>query len=199
MKTITIYLEGGGDTDALRCRCREGFQKLFDKCAFKRRPKLVACGGRGKAFDRFCTAQKLGEEVALLLVDSEDPMSDIEHTWEHLKTRDNWTKPENATDEQVLMMTTCMETWIVTDRAALRSHYGSSLNENQLPALNNLESRDRHAIQESLERATSTCSNKYEKGKKSFQILSLLSRSTLEGHLPSFVRDMRILEATLWF
>ena len=50
----TIYLEGGGDSNQLKIRCREGFCKLLEKCGFARRmPKLVACGGRDAAFDRF--------------------------------------------------------------------------------------------------------------------------------------------------
>ena len=197
VKTLTIYLEGGGDSDELKRRCREGFRKLFEACKFDRMPKLVACGGRGNAFDRFCTAHAAGQEDAILLVDSEDPMADIEKTWAHLKSRDNWDKPGGASDDQVLMMTTCMETWIVADRAALRAHYGSELKENLLPPLVNLESRGRHAILDSLQNATKDCKNKFEKGKKSFQVLAVLKPDTLESYCPSFVRDRRILEEKL--
>ncbi len=94
-------------------------------------------------------------------------------------------------------MTTCMETWIVADREAWLSHYGSDLNEVQLPPLVSLEGRERHSVQDALERATSTCSNKYKKGKRSFQVLAVLTRAALEQHLPSFNRNMRILEASL--
>jgi hypothetical protein len=162
-------------------------------------PKLVAGGGREQTFKYFCTAHgaSASNSIVCLLVDSEDPMTDIERTWEHLKDRDDWDRPDGATDEQVLMMTACMETWIVADRAALRAHYGSNLNENQLPAVVNLETRGRQGIQDALERATSQCSNNYQKGKRSFQVMAVLTRATLEQHLPSFVRDMRILEATL--
>lgn len=197
VKTLTIYLEGGGDSDEIKRRCREGFRKLFESCKFKRMPKLVACGGRGNAFDRFCTAHEAGQEDAILLVDSEDPMEDIEKTWTHLKARDNWDKPSGAKDDQVLLMTTCMETWIVADRGALRAHYGSHLKENSLPSLVNLESRGRHTVQDALQNATKECKNKYEKGKKSFQVLAVLTPGTLEQHLPSFVRDRRILGETL--
>ncbi len=51
-----------------------------------------------------------------MLVDSEYPVANIEKTWEHLKQRDNWDRPAGADDEHVLLMTTCMETWIATDR-----------------------------------------------------------------------------------
>ena len=29
----TIYLEGGGDSNQLKIRCREGFRKLLEKCS----------------------------------------------------------------------------------------------------------------------------------------------------------------------
>ena len=110
MKT-TIYLEGGGDTRDLKSRCREGFHKLLLRCGFAgRMPHLVACGGRDAAFDDFKTGlahAKDGDFVGLW-IDSEDPMADIKATWSHLKTRDNWDKPDGATDEQVLLMTACM-------------------------------------------------------------------------------------------
>ena len=188
VKTVTIYLEGGGDTGQLKQRCREGFRKLFENCGFNRMPKLVACGGRGNAFDRFCTAHADGKEDAILLIDSEDPITDIEKTWEHLKVRDHWERPEGAKDEHVLLMTTCMETWIVADHAALRAFYRSALKESQLPLLVNLETRLRHSIQDSLQIATKDCKNKYEKGKRSFEVLAVLTRKTLEQHLPSFKR-----------
>ena len=197
VKTVTIYLEGGGDSGELKRRCREGFRKLLENCSFKRMPKLVACGGRGNAFDRFCTAHTDGREDAILLVDSEDPIADIDKTWPHLKLRDNWEKPDGAQDEQVLLMTTCMETWIVADRAALRTFYTSELKENQLPPLVNLEGRERHSVQDSLQNATKDCKNKYEKGKRSFEVLAVLTRATLEQHLPSFKRARKELAVKL--
>ena len=70
----TIYLEGGGDDSLVRIRCREGFRKLLAKCGFAgRMPRLVACGGRGAAFDRFKTAHETAGEYVALLIDSEDP------------------------------------------------------------------------------------------------------------------------------
>lgn len=197
VKTVTIYLEGGGDSEGLRSRCREGFRKLFQKCGFKRMPKLVACGGRGNAFDRFSTAHIDGKEDAILLVDSEDTITDIDKTWPHLKLRDNWDKPDGAQDNQVLLMTTCMETWIIADRAALRAFYNSDFNENQLPPLANLEGRERHTVQQSLQNATKECKNKYEKGARSFEVLAVLTRATLENHLPSFKRARKELAEKL--
>ncbi len=197
----TIYLEGGGDNSAqLKIRCREGFRKLLAKCGFNgRMPKLVACGGREAAFDHFETAHRtrLAREYVALLIDSEDPMSNIETTWMHLKARDGWTKPHGASDDQVLLMTTCMETWIIVDRTALARHYGRKLQTSILPSLVNVEARPRDDVQIRLVNATSRCSNAYAKGKRSFETLGELDPVVLRRQLPSFDRMLRILNSTL--
>jgi Domain of unknown function (DUF4276) len=194
-----LYIEGGESKED-QIRCREGFRKLLEKAGFSgRMPRLSACGGRGSAFDDFKTAHagcKVGDYIAML-VDSEDPVELLEGTWDHLKHRDQWDKPVGAMDEQVLFMTTCMETWIVADRAALREHYGHKLQENALPPLDNLENRNRHDVHDSLVHASRNCSNAYSKGKRSFEVLAKLDPAVLKQHLPSFVRVDRILNATL--
>lgn len=184
----------------MQSRCREAFKKLLEKCGLSGKlPQIVACGGRSAAFRDFATAHKnatAGQYVALL-VDSEDPISMIEETWTHLKQRDGWDKPTSATDEQVLFMTTCMETWIASDRPTLREHYGAALRENALPDLHNMESRPRQTVQDGLQQATRECKNKYEKGKRSFEILAKLNVIELSKHLPSFERCERILNKKL--
>lgn len=189
-----VYIEGGESKED-QIRCREGFRKLIEKAGFTgRMPRLSACGGRGSAFDDFKTAyahQKPGDYIAML-IDSEDPIADIEKTWDHLKTRDNWDRPDGAEDTHVLLMTTCMETWIVADRAALREHYGHRLKENVLPPLVDLENRNRHDVHDKLVHATRDCSNAYAKGKRSFVVLGTLNPSALNS-LPSFARMVRIL------
>jgi hypothetical protein len=162
-------------------------------------PRLVACGGRRSAFEDFQIAHhsKNSNDFVAMLIDSEEPIADVEKTWEHLANRDQWAKPKGAKDEQVLLMTTCMETWIVADRAALIEHYGNKLQISALPALMQLENRSRQTIQNQLIHATRKCSNAYGKGKRSFELLAILKPEILQGHLPSFVRVCRILEENL--
>ena len=71
-------------------------------------------------------------------------------------------------------MTTCMETWLVADRAALAAHFGNEFRDSALPPLKNLESRHRHDVQDQLMHATRNCSNAYAKGKRSFEVLGKL-------------------------
>jgi hypothetical protein len=194
-----LYIEGGESKED-QIRCREGFRKIFEKAGlYGRMPRLSACGGRESAFDDFKTAHASRKEhdYIAMLVDSEDPVEDLEKTWDHLKRRDKWDKPVGAVDEQVLLMTTCMETWIVADRAALREHYGQRLQQNALPVLHNLENRTRDDVRDRLVHASRDCSNAYSKGKRSFEVLAKLDPAVLKQHLPSFVRVERILKERL--
>lgn len=200
-----LYIEGGGNSKGEKSRCREAFTKLLRSQGFSgRMPKLTACGGRSSAFDDFKTAHAIAQEghFVALLIDSEDPAAIPEDplaqkTWQHLRQRDGWERPAGASDQQVLLMTTCMETWIVADRTTLRDHYGAGLNENQLPATINLESRHRHDVQEQLARATAGTSKPYRKGKRSFDLLAKLNPQALAQLLPSYQRAMTILASKL--
>ncbi len=200
-----IYLEGGAsgaNSKEASIRCQQAFHTLLDQMGFRgRKPRLVACGGRSAVYDRFCTALKVGGNgYVAMWIDSEEPMLNTEAAWEHLKqvrTVPPWNQPQGAEDEQVLFMATCMETWIVADRATLRKHFKHELNENPLPGMLNLESRDRGDVQDALERATRGCKNAYAKGKRSFDVLEKLDSAVLKQHLPSFARIDRILKAKL--
>lgn len=205
MVVACIYLEGGAngpDSKLLSIECRKAFHKLLEQMGFKgRMPKLVACGGRQAVFDRFRTAHESQScDYVAMWIDSEEPMLNFEEAWRHLAnvtTVHQWQRPGGAADDQVLFMTTCMETWIVADRKTLNLHYGAELQESALPALNDLEQRNRHDVQEKLIRATRNCKNAYSKGKQSYQILSELNPDVLSQHLPSFVRVSRILSKKL--
>lgn len=111
--------------------------------------------------------------------------------------RDGWEQPAGTVDEQVLFMTTWMETWFVADHATLRKHFGSTLQDSALPPLSGLENRNRYDVQEKLIHATRECSNAYAKGIRSYEILGKLSPDLLKKYLPSFVRVWRILDTRL--
>jgi Domain of unknown function (DUF4276) len=200
-----IYIEGGArgpNSKNLRIQCQQAFRTLLDQMGIKgKKLRLKACGGRKAVYDDFCTAHEAGGGGYIAIwIDSEDPMADIEQAWKHLAevtTVDVWAKPDGAVDDQVLFMTTCMETWIVADRLALREHYKQNLNENPLPHTNGLEAKQRQAVQQALETATKDCKNAYAKGKRSFEIMEKLDPAVLKQYLPSFVRVDRILKAKL--
>jgi hypothetical protein len=200
-----IYLEGGATgagSKYLKAKCQEAFHKLLDRMGFAgRKPRLVACGGRGDVYERFVIehSENAAGYVAMW-IDSEEPMANPNAAWQHLQnvtTVPKWEKPARAQDDQVLFMTTCMETWIMADHEVLREHYGHKLHEPALPPLVNLENRVRHDVQDRLERATHSCKNAYKKGALSYEILAALNPATLRQHLPSFVRAHEILKTKL--
>jgi hypothetical protein len=193
-----LYIEGAESKED-KILCRQAFRKILERAGLGgQMPRLTACGSRNSAFDDFKTAHAQGRaQFVGLLVDSEDPIEQIEATWEHLFRRDHWAAPAGAADEQVLLMVTCMESWVAADRQALQRHYGNSLQVNALPSMVNLESRTRGEVQRALEHATRNCKGPYRKGRRSFEALEQLEPAVLEAALPSFARVLRILRQRL--
>jgi hypothetical protein len=186
MVSVTIYVEGGGERAELKVRCRRGFNKLIEKSGFRgRMPKIVACGGRDRAYDRFkISITSTGtDEFPILLVDSEDPITITSDPWNHLKARDKWDRPVGAGDDQAQMMATCMETWIMADHEALRKVFGSCLRDGALIQVNDLEKISRKELLDALKSATNNCGRdrRYDKGKHSFEILEELDPRSLEN------------------
>ena len=198
--SAVIFVEGGGDTSKGRIECRRGFRTLLNKSGFTgRMPQIRARGGRDSVYDSFETAhtKASASDYVAMLIDSEDPVANTDEPWRHLNQRDGWQRPAAAQDDQVLLMVTCMETWIVTDRQTLNHHFGNRLQTSALPPLDNLESRSRQDVQDRLERATRDCPGPYTKGPKSFEVLGNLNPDVLEQLLPSFSRTRQILSDKL--
>ena len=111
----------------------------------------------------------------MLLVDSEGPVT-APSPWLHLKARDNWDRPNGATEEQCHLMVQVMETWFLADREALQSYYGQGFRERGLPPQNrNIEDIDKGDVLDILNRvARGTKKKSYNKGRDSFKILEKL-------------------------
>lgn len=198
---VRIYVEGGGDSKLQHLQCREAFSKLINKSGFAgRMPTIVAGGGRNSAYDMFKTAVATAEPnvLPMLLVDSEEPVTKFS-TWEHLAEQDQWQRPDAATDDQAHLMATCMETWVVADRAAPRRVFGSALQEGALLPLVDLELRSRVDVQAALEQATRHCGRDraYRKGRRSFQVLQELDPAVLKQNLAYFRRLLNALNRLL--
>lgn len=189
--SVTIYIEGGGyHSKELQTLCREGFRKLLEKAGFRdRMPRLVACGPRDNTYRDFRIALRHARmgEYPILLVDSEDPVN-TPQAWEHLQRRDSWARPEGAEAAQAHLMVTCMETWVIADRATLSAFFGHCLHEGALLPENNLETRSKEDVQTALENATHGCGRdrEYSKGRRSFQLVGELNPEVLRARLPHF-------------
>ena len=172
---VRIYVEGGGDGRNLRTRCRRGFSAFLEKATLAgHMPRIVASGGRRAAFDDFCAALNASdqEEFVVLLVDSEGPVPQGPGPWHHLRARDGWDQPAEATDENVHLMVQCMENWFLADRDTLAAYFGKGFNPNALPGHRDIEEVAKTDVLDGLRNATRQCqSGRYDKGRHSFAIL----------------------------
>jgi hypothetical protein len=200
---VKVFIEGGGDGEALKTECRKAFTKLLEKAGFKGRlPRLVACGGRGNAYNELCTELADGKATAaLLLVDAEGPVTQAS-PWAHVARRegDGWARPAGATDDHLHLMVQCMEAWFLADRAALLRFYGQGFNENALPARTaNLEQVRKNDLYDSLAQATRGTKTKgrYGKSEHSFKLLATLDPDLLRKASPWAARFFASLDGLM--
>ncbi len=171
---VRVYVEGGGDAGSTKAACREGFRRLFEKLNLDAMPKLVASGGRTKAFDNFSDALRshLGEMI-LLLVDSETVVKTA--VWAHLNARDGWNRPAKASEEQAHLMVRCMEAWLLADKEALQAFYARGFAVNALPGARDVESIPKGVVMSSLRRASKRSQKgEYHKTRHAYALLQLV-------------------------
>lgn len=188
---IKLYIEGGGDGPTQDTEFRAGWTAFFEKAGLKaarKMPKPIRGGGREQTFDAYCTAVKTrkSDELPLLLVDSEDVVKAEHDAWQHLKARDTWTKPKGAGKTDAFLMITCMETWFLADREALKDFFKGCWNDKAIPKWPDLEKVDRKKALAALEKATANCGERqYAKGKVSFELLKVIDPAVVEKTFPS--------------
>ena len=186
MVSIKLYVEGGGDSKTLRTACREGFGTFIEKAGLSgRMPRIVACGGRDEAYDKFKIAHASQDGTSLLLVDAERPV-DQAGAWEHLQgAPDEWPRPGGAADDQCHLMVQLMESWFLADRDALEEFYGQGYRENALPQNPQIERVAKDDVLDGLDRAARDTSKRgYDKGAHSFEILAKLDPEKVKDASP---------------
>jgi hypothetical protein len=185
---VKVYAEGGGEGELLDALFRQGWNEFYKSAGLQgRMPRTVRGKGRGRTFDLFLTAVKNAgaNDLPLLLVDSEGPVTPGHTAWQHLKARDNWDRPNGVSNDQAFMMVQVMETWFIADRQMLGHYFGPNFRSNQIPAWPSLEAVSKNAVFETLDSATANCGKKrYSKGKVSFELLSRLNPDVVEDACP---------------
>lgn len=202
--TVRVYVEGGGDSASLHALCRESFSAFLGKAGLKgRMPKVVACGSRRAAHDRFkmaCEHPKSDGDVALLLIDSERPVGDESSPWAFLASdpHDRFDKPANATDDHCHLMVVCMESWFLADTDALCAFFGDGFRPRALPRNPRVESITKGDVLSGLEKASSRCQcGLYAKGKASFLVLQEISPAKVAGASPWAKRFLDTLDGLM--
>ena len=174
--SVKIYVEGG--PGRLEGECRRGFREFLEKAGLKgRMPGIIACGGRGTAYDKFCTAQRNAKanEFVVLLVDSEEGVEGGVGPWDFLRNRDGWDKPDGTSDDNAHLMVQCMEAWFLADRDTLAQFFGHGFNANPLPNRSDVENIPKPDLYDALKRATQRSGKgRYGKGRHSFDLLAQL-------------------------
>lgn len=201
---VKLYVEGGGTRPGLRAELRRAFAALFQRAGFEgRMPKVIACGPRSQAIKKFNIAMGIQSEFPMLLIDSEEPITDVNPlanprvAWDFLNRSERVRRPPGTEDDQAQLMVACMETWIVVDRDALKRRF-RHLNENMLPPLSDMESRPKEAILNALRAATAHGGGReFNKARDSFDVLSAVDPAILEQYLPFFARFISALDSRL--
>lgn len=184
--TVKVFVEGGGDDNETRTNCRQGFSEFFRKLLpGLPMPRVVSCGPREQAWSDFQAALREPQVTPVLLVDAEAPVHKTSW-WDHLKDRDQWQKPEDAHEEQALLMIQCMESWILADLELLRSFYGSGFNEKAIPTTADLADVDKARLSTALKNATRNTKTKgeYHKTKHGLILVGKLDPAVLERRAP---------------
>lgn len=175
--SVRVYVEGGGDNKDTLKRCKEGFARYCQKVVPpSHSPRIVACGGRQQAFDRFLTAigESLPDETCALLVDSEGAVRTGSEV-QHLQDRDGWNFPD-LYHHRVFLMVQAMEAWFLADHSVLTSFYNGGFQGNSLPRNPNIESIAKDRLEPALKHATRQTRTKgeYHKTKHGFALLELV-------------------------
>jgi hypothetical protein len=171
-------VEGGGNSKDTLKRCNEGFANYCQKLApANRQPRVVACGGRQQAFNRFCTAVSSSQagDTSVLLVDSEAPVTSAAAV-QHLHSRDGWDFPA-LNHHRVFLMVQAMESWFLADRDTLANFYDGGFLANSLPGSpTNVEAVPKDDLEPRLRHASKPTKTKgeYHKVKHGFALLALI-------------------------
>ena len=157
---------------------RRGFRLFLEKAGLEgSMPRIIACGSRTMAYDRFCTAQEQAraDEFIVLLVDSEEGVEEDVEPWAFLERRDRWDKPDGARDDNAHLMVQCMEAWFLADRDTLSQFFGHGFRANALPNRPDVENIPKPDLYNALRGATrDSRKGEYGKGRHSFDLLAQL-------------------------
>jgi hypothetical protein len=197
--SVKVYVEGGGDNKDTIKRCNEGFGSYCQKLVpAMRHPRIVACGGRQQAFNRFGTAVRSSQagDVCVLLVDAEASVTSATAT-QHLHGRDGWIFPM-LDRHRVFLMVQAMEAWFLADREALAEFYDGGFLTDSLPGSPvNIEGIPKDDLEPALKHASKPTKTKgeYHKVKHGFALLAVIDPAKVGNASPHAKRFNEFLSS----
>lgn len=213
MKSIKIFVEGGGETNADgRGELRVAFDTLIGaqkQAARKKRIKwdTVFCGGRNETADEFARAlDREDADLIVLVVDAEDEVSSTAPSHptpaervKHLETRDGWSKQlKKAPPEHVHLMTRCMEAWVFADTEKVAGFYGKDFNVKALPKRPVLDDEPKASLYAAIEKATKdTKKGAYGKVKHASLLLRTVRPAKVAERCVSFQQFTQWLDTAI--
>lgn len=213
MRSIKIFVEGGGETNADgRGELRVAFDTLIGaqkEAARKKRMKwdTVFCGGRSETADEFAKALKRKDaDFVVLVVDAEGEVASATPSHptpservKHLASRDGWNQQlERATPEHVHLMTRCMEAWVFADGDKVAEFYGKNFKANALPKRKVLDGEPKSSLYAAIEKATKdTTKGSYGKVKHASALLKLVRPGKVAERCVSFQQLTQWLDAAI--
>jgi hypothetical protein len=181
-----VFVEGGGPHGKTRTECRKAFHTFLRRFLGEdaQMPRVSACGSRNEAYGDFCRSLNHDSDtLAILLVDSEEPVAAGKTSCAHLLDRDGWNK--SMPEANVHLMVQCMESWFLADRAALQEYYGQGFRPNVLPGNPAVEAIPKVDVMDGLVRATrDTTKGEYHKTRHGFAILEILDPTKVTDRSP---------------
>ena len=187
MVSAVMFIEGGGDGQLHERSFRKAWSEFFRSAGLAgRMPAIVRGGGRNQTYEKYAHAVRKprARKLPVLLVDSEEDVTEGNTVWQHLQKRDGWTRPQDACEDQAFLMVVAMETWFLADRELLKKHFGRKLIESHFKEWPALEEVPKETVLSALRAATAGCPMPYEKGKVSFDLLAKLNSSRVEIECP---------------
>jgi Domain of unknown function (DUF4276) len=198
VEEIQIFIEGGGENENTQSILRKGFSQFFSEITKiakdkNMRVKFILCGGRDLAYRRFKKSLETNpDSFNILLVDAEAPVKQA--PWIHLKSRDNWEKPNGADDEICHLMIQTMEAWFMADKQAIASYYGKDFQESALPSNPMIEEIPKSDLEPKLKKAASkTKKGEYQKIDHGSELLSRISAQKVRDASPACERLFQTL------
>lgn len=189
LKTIKLFIEGGGNIRKQQSVLRAGFDAFFRTLKDAARNsflsfQIVACGSRDEAWGAFENERRFSPEVrSFLLVDSEEVMQTDAKT--HLLSHEkSWTVAA-IESEALNVMATTMETWIVADVDAVKEFYNGGFLVSRMPKHTNLENVSKPDVRAHLEAATApTQKGAYQKIKHAAVLLTKIDPGVVRRKCP---------------